>query len=86
MKRGGQTTSKLEMKRLRKKLNSMMKLKEYLKSAQQVVKLAKEREQVKKELLREEFGIREGSICNSTTSEECAPNAGHKSGKRHSHD
>ncbi len=53
----------------------MEKLKAVLESAKEIVKLAKEREQVKKDLLCEEFGL-EPSRCNSTTSEDVAATVG----------
>ena len=68
IRRKGKLT-KLEIKKLRKKLSSMRKLKEYLESTKELVKMAKDQEKVKKELLCDEFGI-ESSRCSSTSSEE----------------
>ncbi len=58
------------IKRLEKKLAMMKKLKESIEAAKELVALAKQREQVKKEILCSEFDIEDGSRSNSTVSED----------------
>ena len=50
-------TTKLEIKKMRKKLNSMKRLKMLLESAQTIIKLVKEKEEVKKEILYQEYEL-----------------------------
>jgi len=47
----------------------MRKIKEYLESCKEMVKVVKDQEKLRKDLLCEEFGM-ESSRCNSTSSEE----------------